>query len=185
MILGWAFHQFSLAKHRCTQCMKPPVAHLLNSTWFWVELLGNGCDLWATWNYNEMLKQPICERIGHGWRFHALCTGGGWAILWWCLMSSQLNATQHFTPGMKAAQSKPPQNSAAKHWQQTDCITGDVFRPGMHSETNHRNKREGSSVLWSAQTAKKTRPGRSFDPHINILQKPLSSVRSDHRKASS
>ena len=32
-------------------------------TWKW---------LWATWNYNEMLKQPICERIGHGWRFHAL-----------------------------------------------------------------------------------------------------------------
>ena len=27
------------------QCMKPPVAHLLNSTWFWVELLGNGCEL--------------------------------------------------------------------------------------------------------------------------------------------
>ena len=33
------------------------------TTWKW---------LWATWNYNEMLKQPICERIGHGWRFHAL-----------------------------------------------------------------------------------------------------------------
>ena len=28
--------------------------------------------LGATWNYNEMLKQPICEWIGHGWRFHAL-----------------------------------------------------------------------------------------------------------------
>ena len=35
------------------------------TTWKW---------LWATWNYNEMLKQPICERIGHGWRFHALKT---------------------------------------------------------------------------------------------------------------
>ena len=36
------------------------------TTWKW---------LWATWNYNEMLKQPICERIGHGWRFHALYAG--------------------------------------------------------------------------------------------------------------
>ena len=35
------------------------------TTWKW---------LWATWNYNEMLKQPICERIGHGWKFHALVT---------------------------------------------------------------------------------------------------------------
>ena len=32
------------------------------TTWKW---------LWAIWNYNEMLKQPICERIVHGWRFHA------------------------------------------------------------------------------------------------------------------
>ena len=33
------------------------------TTWKW---------LWATWNHNEMSKQPICERIGHGWRFNAL-----------------------------------------------------------------------------------------------------------------
>ena len=35
----------ALKQEEVEQCMKPPVAHLLNSTWFWVELLGNGCEL--------------------------------------------------------------------------------------------------------------------------------------------
>ena len=49
------------------------------TTWKW---------LWASWNSNEMLKQPICEQIGHGWRFHAL---QWWLDYWHIYASLSLN----------------------------------------------------------------------------------------------
>ena len=73
--IGHLYHATSSSMHHFIaigefklelQCMSPFAQFDLIwgwTTWKW---------LWATWNYNEMLKQPICERIGHGWRFHAL-----------------------------------------------------------------------------------------------------------------
>ena len=52
------------------QCMKWPVAHSPNSTWFWLELVGNcrerleiimGCT-----------NIQFCEWLDHGWQFHPL-----------------------------------------------------------------------------------------------------------------
>ena len=50
------------------QCMKWPVAHSPNSTWFWLELVGNCCE----WLKIKMKCTNIqfCERHGHGWQFH-------------------------------------------------------------------------------------------------------------------
>ena len=52
------------------QCMKRPVAHLLNSTWFWIELPENCCEpLKCIMKY---ISIQFCERPGHGRPFHAL-----------------------------------------------------------------------------------------------------------------
>ena len=52
------------------QCMKWPVAHSLNSTWFWLELVGNCRErLKITM---ECTNIQFCERLGHGWQFHTL-----------------------------------------------------------------------------------------------------------------
>ena len=52
------------------QCMKRPVAHSLNSTWFWIELPENCCEpLKFIMKY---LSIQFCERPGHGRPFHAL-----------------------------------------------------------------------------------------------------------------
>ena len=52
------------------QCMKWPVAHSLNSTGFWLELVGNCCErLKITM---ECTNIQFCERLGHGWQFHPL-----------------------------------------------------------------------------------------------------------------
>ena len=52
------------------QCMKRPVAHSLNSTWFWIELPENCCEpLKFIMKY---ISIQFCERPGHGWPFHAL-----------------------------------------------------------------------------------------------------------------
>ena len=52
------------------QCMKRPVAHLLNSTWFWIELPENCCEpLKFIMKY---ISIQFCERPGHGRPFHAL-----------------------------------------------------------------------------------------------------------------
>ena len=50
--------------------MKWPVAHSLNSTWFWLELVGNCRErLKITM---ECTNIQFCERLGHGWQFHTL-----------------------------------------------------------------------------------------------------------------
>ena len=52
------------------QCMKRPVAHSLNSTWFWIELPENCCaPLKFIMKY---ISIQFCERPGHGRPFHAL-----------------------------------------------------------------------------------------------------------------
>ena len=52
------------------QCMKWPVAHSPNSTWFWLELVGNCCEgLKIIMKYTNI---QFCERLGHGWQFHPL-----------------------------------------------------------------------------------------------------------------
>ena len=52
------------------QCMKRPVAHSLNSTWFWIELPENCCEpLKFIMKY---ISIQFCERPGHGRPFHAL-----------------------------------------------------------------------------------------------------------------
>ena len=52
------------------QCMKWPLAHSPNSTWFWLELVGNCCEwLKIIMKYTNI---QFCERLGHGWQFHAL-----------------------------------------------------------------------------------------------------------------
>ena len=60
---------------RQAQCMKRPVAHSLNSTWFWIELPENCCEpLKFIMKY---ISIQFCERPGHGRPFHALQ-----AIIW-------------------------------------------------------------------------------------------------------
>ena len=50
--------------------MKRPVAHSLNSTWFWIELPENCCEpLKFIMKY---ISIQFCERPGHGRPFHAL-----------------------------------------------------------------------------------------------------------------
>ena len=50
--------------------MKRPVAHSLNSTWFWFELPENCCEpLKFIMKY---INIQFCERPGHGRPFHAL-----------------------------------------------------------------------------------------------------------------
>ena len=52
------------------QCMKWPVAHSPNSTWFWFELVGNCCErLRIIMEYTNI---QFCEQLGHGWQFHPL-----------------------------------------------------------------------------------------------------------------
>ena len=64
---------FIQRKHQSSaslQCMKWPVAHSLNSTWFWLELVGNCRErLKITM---ECTNIQFCERLGHGWQFHTL-----------------------------------------------------------------------------------------------------------------
>ena len=57
--------------HDCLlQCMKWPVTHSPNSTWFWLELVGNCCErLKIIMKYTNI---QFCERLGHGWQFHPL-----------------------------------------------------------------------------------------------------------------
>ena len=58
-----------------TQCMKRPVAHSLNSTWFWIELPENCCEpLKFIMKY---ISIQFCERPSHGRPFHALLTHWG------------------------------------------------------------------------------------------------------------
>ena len=52
------------------QCMKWPVAHSPNSTWFWLELVGNCCERLNI--IMECTNIQFCERLGHGWQFHPL-----------------------------------------------------------------------------------------------------------------
>ena len=52
------------------QCMKWPVTHSPNSTWFCLELFGNCCErLKIIMKYTNI---QFCERLGHGWQFHPL-----------------------------------------------------------------------------------------------------------------
>ena len=61
----------------CQQCMKWPVAHSPNSTWFWLELVGNCCErLKIIMKYTNI---QFCERLGHGWQFHPLLPVTSWA----------------------------------------------------------------------------------------------------------
>ena len=62
----------STRQHDCNyiQCMKRPVAHSLNSTWFWIELPENCCEpLKFIMKY---ISIQFCERPGQGRPFHAL-----------------------------------------------------------------------------------------------------------------
>ena len=52
------------------KCMKWPVAHLPNSTWFWLELVGNCCERLKI--IMKCTNIQFCERLGHGWQFHPL-----------------------------------------------------------------------------------------------------------------
>ena len=62
----------SVVCHYDTQCMKRPVAHSLNSTWFWIELPENCCEpLKVIMKYVSI---QFCERPGRGRPFHALDT---------------------------------------------------------------------------------------------------------------
>ena len=58
--------------------MKWPVAHSLNSTWFWLELVGNCRErLKITM---ECTNIQFCERLGHGWQFHTLVKPHGFHL---------------------------------------------------------------------------------------------------------
>ena len=62
------------------QCMKWPVAHSPNSTWFWLELVGNCCErLKIIMKYTNI---QFCERLGHGWQFHLLMMGIPILVRW-------------------------------------------------------------------------------------------------------
>ena len=50
--------------------MKWPVAHSPNSTWFWLELVGNCCERLKI--IMKCTKIQFCERLGYGWQFHPL-----------------------------------------------------------------------------------------------------------------
>ena len=68
MVTQW--HLSMVQKHRLSQCMKRPVAHSLNSTWFWIELPENCCEpLKFIMKY---ICIQFCEWPGHGRPFHAL-----------------------------------------------------------------------------------------------------------------
>ena len=62
-----------------TQCMKWPVAHSPNSTWVWLELVGNCCERLKI--IMECTNIQFCERLGHGWQFHPLSTESPGGIL--------------------------------------------------------------------------------------------------------
>ena len=60
----------SLGEGNHQQCMKWPVAHSPNSTWFWLELVGNCCEqLKIIVKYTNI---QFYERRGHGLQFHPL-----------------------------------------------------------------------------------------------------------------
>ena len=62
------------------QCMKRPVAHSLNSTWFWIELPENCCEpLKFIMRY---ISIQFCERPGHGRPFHALMFNQTYVAIW-------------------------------------------------------------------------------------------------------
>ena len=52
------------------QCMKWPVTHSPNSTWFWLELVGNCGERLKI--IMECTNIQFCERLGNGWQFHLL-----------------------------------------------------------------------------------------------------------------
>ena len=52
------------------QCMKWPVAHSPNLTWFGLELVGNCCERLKI--IMKFTNVQFCERLGHGWQFHPL-----------------------------------------------------------------------------------------------------------------
>ena len=64
------YHTAPNNKSTALQCMKQPVAHSPNSTWFWLELVGNSCErLKIIMKYTNI---QFCERLGHVWQFHPL-----------------------------------------------------------------------------------------------------------------
>ena len=66
------------AVHMHAQCMKWPVTHSPNSTWFWLELVGNCCErLKIIMKYTNI---QFCERLGHGWLFHPLHAQDTWRV---------------------------------------------------------------------------------------------------------
>ena len=70
LIINEQFQTNCYRYHSLKQCMKRPVAHSLNSTWFWIELPENYCEpLKFIMKY---ISIQFCERPGHGRQFHAL-----------------------------------------------------------------------------------------------------------------
>ena len=72
-LISWAFPvklNFRWMAQDLIQCMKWPVAHSPNSTWFWLELVGNCCERLKIMMKNTNIQ--FCERLGHGWQFHTL-----------------------------------------------------------------------------------------------------------------
>ena len=74
------------------QCMKWPVAHSPNSTWFWLELVGNCCERLKI--IMECTNIQFCERLGHGWQFHPLVIHP----LVYCLTTRRIMAIYKFVP---------------------------------------------------------------------------------------
>ena len=62
--------EFCIGYIKYYQCRKWPVAHSPNSTWFWLELVGNCCERLKI--IMECTNIQFCERLGHGWQFHPL-----------------------------------------------------------------------------------------------------------------
>ena len=70
------------------QCMKHPVAHSLSSTWFWVELLGNGCELLEI-TMKCQSNQFVSELVMAGGLMHWL-----WVLLFRCIMSCKIHTSR-------------------------------------------------------------------------------------------
>ena len=111
------------------QCMKRPVAHSLNSTWFWIELPENCCEpLKFIMKY---ISIQFGERPGHGRPFHALpptSLGGG-------INTQPMAAVSDCFISLPVSRST---SSAYTHMQGWVSSGRNLFLPG-HPEKSGRN----------------------------------------------
>ena len=120
--------------------MKRPVAHWLNSTWFWIELPENCCEpLKFIMKY---ISIQFCERPGHGRPFHALGCPNPESLVWF--LCNCCSTT--LVPSLKDQNCCSDTTGRAKEagWRQNHCHSGS--RIAMVAKQRHSGRYSDRSM---------------------------------------